>query len=320
MLGTKATLDTMVLSQGQSWVAAFFPRGGRIFTAGTTCETTIADPAGNIIATWEPVSITPNRIDFVTAATDSDLIPNGSYFRVTVHYPASDTRPAIDENLSRGSVLRDDNPSPLAAARSTNIALTFTDDMSGPGVDPAWVRIGGNGHFIINNNSSYHLPNAMSGNFALFETAAGRYRAQTNQNAVKVEVETIVGGFGGAGKTTVIICSNQQMTSWVGMQFETGINNNNIHILEGKSPTSWSIQNTAHNVVHDLDRYSFIYDDLADNYLVYKGTDFSTPLIDWQDEGHTIPHGNGYRYPALLFQSSLLSTGLQLSGWSIKDN
>lgn len=320
MLGAKAKLDTMVLSQGQSWVATFFPRAGALFPAGTTCECTIADPAGNIVATWEPVSVTPNRIDFVTAATDSDTITNGYYFLVTAHYPATDTRPAIDENLSRGSVLRDDNPTPLAAPRSTNIALSFTDDMSGPGVDPAWVRVGGWGHLIINNNSGSGLPNAMSADFALFDTAAARYRAQTNQNAVKVEVETIIGNFGGAGKTTVIICSNQQMTSWVGMQFETGINNNNIHILEGTGPTTWSIQETVANHVHDYDRYTFMYDDLADNYLVYKGTDLSTPLVQWQDEGHTIPHGNGYRYPALLFQSSLLSTGLQLSGWSIKDN
>lgn len=320
MLGSKTRLDTLVLSEGQSWVAVFFPKAGNNFPTGTTCECTITDPAGGVIATWVASSITETRIDFMVSTGESDVIPHGSYYRVTAHYPAIGPRPALDDNLSRGSVVRDDNPSPLAAPRSSNIALSFVDTMTGPGVDPNWVRVGGWGNLMINDNSGLGLPNGMSANFALFDTAAARYRAQTNRDACKIEVETILGNFGGAGKTTVIVCSNQSMTSWVGWQFETGINNNKIHIVRGTGPTSWAIEASVPNTFANLGRYTFIYDDLADRYLAYKGTDLSTPLVSWQDDGHSVPHGNGYRYPGLLFQSSLLSTGLQLSGWSAKDN
>lgn len=320
MLGAKTRLDTLVLSKGQTWVAVFFPKAGATFPTGTTCECTITDPAGGVLATWQASSIADARIDFYVGTDDADVIPHGAYYRVTAHYPPIGPKPAIDENLSRGSVVRDDNPTPLAAPRSSNIALSFVDNMTGPGVDPNWVRIGGWGNLKINDNSAYGLPNGMSADFILFDTAAARYRAQTNQNACKAEVSTLLGGFGGAGKTTVVLCSNQSMTSWVGFQFETGVSNNNIHIVQGTSPTTWAIHATVANTVANNDRYTFIYDDLADNYLAYKGTDLATPLVQWQDSGHSVPHGNGYRYPGLLFQSSLLSTGVQLSGWAVKDN
>lgn len=322
MLGQKTKLETLVLSQGQTWVAAFFPRPGEVFPEGTTAECLISDPAGNPIATWEPAMVTPLRIDFIVAADDTDPIPHGSYFRVTVHRPAAGARPAIDENLSRGSVVRDDNPTPLAGPRTANIALSFNDSISGDSPSPNWIKTGGLGNLKVWDNDLFGLPNGLAGDFLLFQSTAARYRAQTNQNAVKVEVGTIVGGFAGGGKTTVIVASNQAMTSWVGMQFATGplAGAKKLNLVLGSGPTAYEIKSQTANTVADNDRYTYIYDDLADAYHIYKGTDFSAPLLSWPDEGHVVPHGNGYRYPALLFESALLTTGVQLSSWAIKDN
>ncbi|MFN3005148.1 DUF7264 domain-containing protein [Mycolicibacterium wolinskyi] len=321
MLGTKTKQDTLVLAIGQTWVATFFPRPGSVFSPGTTAECIITDPAGGVLATWQPAMVTEGRIDFIVAPDDHAEIPHGSYYRVTAHYPALGPRPPIDDNLSRGSVVRDDNPTPLAMPRTTNIALSFADSMNGPEVDPAWVRVGTWGKTKIWDNSALGLPNAMSADFALFDKGVARYRAQTNQNAVKVEVQTIL-ALATGGRATVIVAANQSLTSWVGLQFEHGLlaADRQIHIVTGTSPVDYEIQDSVANTVANNDRYTFIYDDLADKYLVYKGTDLSTPMVQWADDAHDIPHGNGYRYPALLFQSALLTTGIQLSGWSIKDN
>ena len=319
MLGSKTRLDTLLLSEGQTWVAVFFPQAGAKFPDGTTCECTITGPDGGVLATWPAASITESRIDFFVGTDESDVIPHGAYYRVTAHYPAIGPRPAIDDNLSRGSVVRDDNPSPLAAPRSTNIALSFFDDMSGPGIDPNWVKVKGKLKIYGNGPS---LPNGMSADFTFFDVAAARYRAQTNQDAVKVEVSTVLGDFGGDGKSTVIVCSNQSMTSWVGFQFAySGLSANRyVHIIRGTGPDSAVVMESNGNTVANNDRYTCMYDPLADKYLMYKGTDFSTPIVDWVDEAHEVPHGNGYRYPALHFKSGLLSTGVKLSGWAIKDN
>lgn len=319
MLGTKTKLDTLVLSEGQTWVASFFPRAGAGFSPGTTAECIITDPAGGVLATWEAQSVTESRIDFIVASDDHAEIPHGSYYRVTAHLPAVGPRPPIDENLSRGSVVRDDNPTPLAAPRSSNIALSFADSMAGPEVDPNWIRVGGWGKLRIYDNSLLSLPNGMAADFVLFDKAAARYRAQTNSNRVKAEFSTIFGPVN-AGKTTVIVCSNQAMTSWVGYQIETGISNNNFHIVRGTGPTTWTIEETVTHDGRDNDRYTAIYDDITDTYHAYFSTDLSAPLLSWTDEAHDVPHGNGYRYPAVLFEASLLSTGVQLSGWAIKDD
>ena len=140
--------------------------------------------------------------------------------------------------------------------------------------------------------------------------------------AVKAEVETVLGAFTGQGKATVIVASNQSMTSWVGYQFAVGptAGEKKLNIVRGTGPKKYTIEETAANTLADTDRYTLIYDDLADKYLAYKNTDLSTPLVMWPDDAHEIPHGNGYRYPALLFESGLLTTGVQFSGWAIKDN
>jgi hypothetical protein len=110
MLGSKVRLETLVLSLGQSWVAALAPPAGLSFTGGTTAQCIITDPAGAVLATWTPIAITPARIDFVVPPAQSDPIPHGSYFRLVVHYAAVGARAAFDDNYARGSVVRDDNP------------------------------------------------------------------------------------------------------------------------------------------------------------------------------------------------------------------
>lgn len=322
MLGTKVRQETLLLSLGQSWVASFFPRPGSSFIDGTYAECVITDPAGNTVTTWEPDSVAETRIDFIVDPDDCDPIPHGSYFRVTAHLPATGTSPWIDINLSRGMVLRDDNPTPLAGPRTTTVARAFADDLTTLTVNPNWVKLGGWGNLKVYDNSAFSLPNGLAADFIVFANAAARWREQTNQNAVKVEVSTVIGTFAGDGKTTVVVASNQAMTSWMGYQLQTGTlaGDKKINIVQGTSPTAYTVKASVSNTVANNDRYTFVYDDLADKYLVYKTSDFSAPLLNWTDSTHAVAHGNGYRYPGLLFESNLLTTGVQLSGWAIRDN
>lgn len=320
MLGAKTRLDTLVLSQGQTWVASFFPEPGTAFGSGTTAECILTDPAGVVLATWTPAAVSDMRIDFIVQPDEHDAIPHGAYYRVVAHLPASGPRPPIDRNLSRGSVVRDDNPSPLAAPRKTEIALTYIDQPDlAAGVNPNWVRVGGWGKLKVWDNSAQHLPPGLAADFILFDKTAARWRGQVATDAVKLEVSTIL-GLVNAGKTTVGVCSNQHMTSWVGFQMETGAVNNRLSIVTATGPTSYNLVASVNNVLHDNDRYTLIYDPIADKYLAYKSSDFSAPVLQWTDEDHSTPHGNGYRYPCVLFESSLLSTGVQLGGWAVKDN
>lgn len=321
MLGSKTRQDVMVLSQGQTWVAAFFPSAGGIFPPGTTAECIITDPAGGVLATWLPMSIAETRIDFITAAAGCDPIPHGSYYRVTVHYPAIGDRPPIDDNLSRGSVVRDDNPTPLAAPQTSDVALSFNDPVTGPEVNPNWVKVGGWGNLKVFDNSASSLPNGMAGDSLLFAQAAARWRVQSNRDAVKLEVGIVTGAIN-PGRTTTIVASNQAMTSWIGYQIRTDTSNWNpvLNIVRGSGPTTYSVIKSVPNAVASNGRYTFIYDDLTDTYLAYKENDFSAPLTSWPDAEHEIPHGNGYRYAALLFEANLLTTGVQVAGWSMKDN
>nr|WP_192830653.1 hypothetical protein [Mycobacterium sp. UM_NZ2] len=321
MLGSKTRQDTMVLALGQTWVAAFYPPAGGTFPPGTTAECVITDPAGSVLAEWEPAIITEGRIDFITAAAECDPIPAGAYYRVTAHYPALGPRPPIDDHLSRGSVVRDDNPTPLAGPQATEAALTFVDAMAGPAVNPSWVKIGGQGNLKIFDNSLYSLPNGMAGDSLLYTKAAARWRVQTSGDAVKAEFSVITSKIN-PGKTTVILSSNQAMTSWVGFQIRTATTTwqPTADIVRGTSPTDYTVVATGANSLSSNGRYTFIYDPLADEYLAYKENDFSAPLRRWPDVGHEIPHGNGYRFPAVLFESDLLTSGVMLSGWSVKDN
>ncbi|KKB98828.1 LtfC-like domain-containing protein [Mycolicibacter arupensis] len=322
MLGSKTRQDTMVLALGQTWVASFFPPAGGMFPPGTTAECVISDPAGSVLAEWEPAIISEARIDFITAAAQCDPIPAGAYYLVTAHYPALGPRPPIDDHLSRGSVVRDDNPTPLAGALLTTApALSFIDEMAGPAVDPNWVKVAGQGNLKIFDNSPWSLPNGMAGDSLLYTKAAARWRVQTNSDAAKAEFQVITSKIN-PGKTTVILSSNQAMTSWVGFQIHTATADwyPDANIVIGTSPTEYTVVETGDNSLSSNGRYTFLYDPLADEYLAYKESNFSHPLRRWVDEDHVIPHGNGYRFPAVLFESDYLTSGVMLSGWSVKDN
>lgn len=321
MLGSKVRQDAMVLSLGQTWVAVCFPPPGGIFSAGTTAECVITDPAGGVLATWEPAIITESRIEFIVEPSECDPIPHGSYYLITIHYPPTGGRPQIDDNHTRGSVVRDDNPTPLAAPQTSDVALSFNDSVTGPEVNPNWVKVGGWGNLKVFDNSAQSLPNGMAGDSLLFAQAAARWRVQTNRDAVKLEVGIVTGAIN-PGRTTVIVASNQAMTSWLGFQIRTDTSTWDpvLNIVRGSDPTTYSVIKSVPNAVASNGRYTFIYDDLTDTYLAYKESDFSAPLTSWADAAHEIPHGNGYRYPAVLFEANLLTTGVQVAGWAIKDN
>lgn len=321
-LGTRPRLDSLVLSLGQTWVANFFPPAGQQFPAGTTITCAIADNAGHVVTTWV-ATVNPTVAQFLVPSSQTDPIPTGSYFMVQANYPAQTAPvaiPAITRNLSRGSVVRDDNPTPLATPQITNVALTYADTPNlAAGVNPNWVRVGGTGNLKVWDNSAQSLAPGLAGDFVVFNTTAARWVAQNATDSVKIDVQVILGAVN-SGKTTTVLCSNQSMTSWVGMRMQTGIANNTLDIVLGSGPTTYTVEATVSNTLANNDRYTFVYDPIADKYLIYKTSNFSAPVLTWQDMSHSIPHGNGYRYPGLLFEASLLSTGVQVTGWAIEDN
>ncbi len=320
MLGSKVRHDVLLLSLGQTWVASFFPPAGGTFPAGTTAECVITDPAGVTLATWT-APVVPARIDFVVAPMFCDQIPEGSYFRVAVHYPAAGARPAFVDNIARGSVIRDDNPTPLAPRPPAAAAGPHRDDMPGPLPDPNWIKVGGWANLKIWDNSWLGLPKGLGADYLLYGKTAARWKVQAAGDAVTVKVSTVIGAFTGAGRATVIVASNQQMTSWVGFQLRADplSTNRRLSIVRGSSPTAYVELASTPDVVADNGSYTFVYNPITDTYLAYKGSGGS-PVAQWTDSAHQVPHGNGYRYPGVLLESDLLSAGVQLSSWQIEDN
>lgn len=278
--------------------------------------------AGSVLATVAGI-VTAEAISFTAAAAVIDAVPAGAKFEVIL-----DLADTNSVQIRYGEVMRREAQFLTApAATSQFAALRYADSFPTLGLSSSWVTLAGSPK--VWDNSGYSLPNAVGGpnivglvNTSNSSQAALRWFAPLNGDTVKVNFNLLgrqANPSFSASRARVIICSDIRMTSYLGVQFEE--NTHTVRWILGQSPLAVSYPGgtTANTVSTSPDNYTLTYS-LADNTArLYKGSSTS-PLTSFTDSSHAVPHGMGYRYAGLAFESGDNTDGLQVSYWSAKDD
>lgn len=304
------TRGTLTLTQGALNID-FENRQPGNFPRGTMSRLAIKDSSGIELAEWDG-EIRGRLINYTVDYDDHASVPLAAQYALFVTWPDG-----IEYQWEYGYVIREQMSFPNApAAQLENRPLSFTY-VPGSGVGSQWRKTGGVGNLKVWDNSVFSLPKALGVDNSWFTKAAAVWETPFATDSVKTVVKTINGG---AGLSSVVQCSDINMTSYLAVGFETGVANNRLHIFAGDGPVSMDdlLPPVANTVAHG-DTYSIVYDDASKIIAVYKGSSLD-PVIEWEDDGNVIPHGQGYTYGGVNFQASLLAPGTEYSYWAMKDN
>lgn len=300
-------MDTIVLTSGGMWVKEILSDPGTVWPDGTS-YTRFLDTAGGVIAEVDG-EVTTTKITYTQPPEETDSVPAGAGFEtflVTADGPYK---------IRYGKVIRKEVTFPSAATVTTEAqALQFRDTFQRSALGSKWVGV--SGRTSIHTNTA-PKPKGVGPNLGLlYQSSAIRYFQPFNGDSVKSTITLLNPG---AGKTTVILCADQQFTTFLGCQFDTTGGSDHLHIVTGTGPTTMVSQAQATVTIADYDRYTMFYDALSDSVVIYKGSDL-TPVLTWDDELHDMPHGLGYRYFGFAWQADLLSTGPQITNWVGQDD
>lgn len=318
-------LSVVVLSRGGTWAPRpqdppyLIADPGLPWPAGATATARFYDTKGAQIGSDIAGTVTTTAISFDSDPAVVDLVPNGANFEVFL------TDSGTTYQIRHGRVVRReasffDSP----AVSSTFTALQFTDTFPTLGLRSSWKPMAGT--TIIHDNSGVSLPNgAGPAQVAIGEAQSSiRWYAPLNGNSVRVKVKLLNRHNTSLGSDfshlNVILCAAQDFSTWIGVRFTMSDAENGIRFETGTGPLSATLQtgNIA-NSVADNDEYTIYYDDATATTGVYKGVD-TTPLGTWTDSSSVVPHGPGYTYTGIFWDTSQLSDGLQLAYWSAKDD
>ncbi|MCT7369468.1 hypothetical protein A7R75_10710 [Mycolicibacterium llatzerense] len=315
-------MSVVQLSRGATWNPApaerpyLVAKVGEPWPVDATATCVFSDTSGGVLLTVTG-TVAPETITFKAPPDDVDPIGAGCNFEIFLTTAGGDVY-----KIRYGKVVRMEAPLTTAPATVlSNQALRFTDTFPTLGLRSNWKQVAGRTR--VHDNSSYGLPHSVGPNFdALFAQSAIRWDTPLNGDSARVHVTVIdPSPIVIKAKTTIILCADQRLTSFLGVQFESSNGTNHLHIGTGSSPTSLTDRATpvTHNVVNG-DDYTVAYDDLTKKVFIYQGTN-TTPLMSWTDDMSIVPHGPGYRYLGMSFMASLtpFGPGVQVTGWQALD-
>lgn len=309
-IGLSPKIDTLHISKDATFADSVNLGRGRSFPEGTTAGIVIKDDAEIVLAEWAG-TVSGHHADFSEDDVDAlNEIPHGAKFDFLLTYPDGSV-----EKFSYGRVIRAENRYPLVpTAVTTNYALQFSDTFDREYVGKYWVPRGGVTISIHDNFGSD--PNTLGPNFSFFNNAAALWYAPLNTDTVTITASMVNAG---AGKCTLVVCSDYSMSTWLGLQFETGVSNNNLWVVRGTGPTTWTtLSQAVANTLTTGDNYVVKYNDQSKTISCYKNNSLS-PAISWTDSNDVIPNGAGYRYVGIVWNTSLFAPGAEPSSWSARD-
>lgn len=183
------------------------------------------------------------------------------------------------------------------------------DTIDGPGVDAGWD--------VVSGGLAIHQwplrPNTLGPDFPLaFQSAAAVRDVEVGSDSVRVVINVLNRG---AGKFTVVLCSDAEMTNWIGIQFETGLVNNKVHTCLGTGPTTYTRPgDSVWQLTENGAVFTVIYDHPSKRISLFKGQRFGSPIISLVDSGNAVTHGAGNRHVGCVWEASALAPGVEPAG------
>lgn len=292
---------------------------GRTFPDSTTAWLTIKNSYGQTLGIWAGV-VSGGDITFDEDVVVSDAIPAGSSWTLIANYGGVQER-----MLSQGIITRHEAPFPDAPPQSTSydgVRFKYSFTIPGYVTDPAWRIM--NGKPKVYDNSSRAMPNAVASGGVLYDDSAMLYFAPLRTDSVTMTYNTIRSGANSDGHLWTVICSNYDMTEWVGFRHKQvwGIgswDDDQIDIVTGTSPTTFDIRASVDADTIDNQHYVASYNELTNTYRLFlEGA--TEPIVEWEDTTNIVTHGPGYRHVGFGFRSDFLEAGVQVSDWFIADS
>lgn len=276
---------------------------------------------GQRIGSWEGL-VSGGVITFDQSPDVSDSIPAGTSWQLFADVDGA-TR-----LLAQGTVVRSEAPYPDAPPQSSEYdGVRYQYQFATPGLlyDPAWRIMYGQPR--IYDNSARSLPNAVTagsiagGDLVAYGKCAMLYYAPLKTDAVRLTYNTIRNNANSNGTLYTVICSNYDMTNWVGFRHSQvfGVStwdNDSLQIVVGSGPTTYVTKATVAGDTANNTYYTAEYNPLTNKYTLWKGT---TQVLQWTDSTKIVSHGVGQRYVGFGFQGAVLDSGVQVSDWLIAD-
>lgn len=301
-------LGTLVLTQGTLNIDYPNRLGGN-FPKGVMSRMLITDSDGALLDEWDGW-VRGDIINYTVEFEEHQYIPVGAQYALFVTW-----KDGHEYQWEHGYVTREQVQWPNTAARQPeNVPLAFSY-IPGSAVGSRWQKKGGTGGLKVWDNSLFSLPRGLGINNVFNVNAAAIWDTPLATPSAKIVVNTLNAG---PGKSSIGFWSDVNMTSYVAVQFETGINNR-LHIMHGTGPvTMTDLVTPVNNAVGNSDTYPIIFDPASKTVAIYKGSSLSPvlacPIPD------SIPMGQGYTYVPVNFLASLVTPGTEFSYISMKDN
>lgn len=154
------------------------------------------------------------------------------------------------------------------------------------------------------------VPNTLGPDNAFWDSAAILHATQASQDSVKVVFRVFRFG---EGAFTVAVCSNNDLTDWCGIQFNSAGLVNTVHVVTGTGPTTYSyVGEYDWEFVNQGTVFTVTYNSVDNTYRLYRNAS-TTPLLAWEDESNAVTHGAGQRYVGMIWETSVLSSGVEPS-------
>lgn len=322
-LSSEPSLSSLTLTRGGFLKYSYVLPNGMTFPADAVGTIVFTDRAGGVYDGSPFVGELNEKLTEVSWLIDSDIldsIPTGANFEVFVAYDDATYK------VRYGRVARKEAEFPLSPLAAIAPPLMYEDTLQRNQVGPRWIaKVGrvamnqpaGTPEYAMSARNNIALP---GGGVALFAQAACLWYAPTQGDSIEMTVGLCDGG---DGTTTIVLCSNYAMTSFIGVRFlDANLFNgpDRIEIVTGSAWNNLTVQggSYSHIVADNGSYYTIKYSSTLNKVSVFVGGS-TTPAIEWTDTSGVMPHGAGYRYQGAIWYADLVNTGPQLYYWKVKD-
>lgn len=297
-------MGTISVSAGSAFRAVY--REGRRSPSGSIGRLVIQSDTGAVLAEFIATQ-QDGGFFFNEPASAVANVPHGAHYSFFVTNPGSAPFMA-----SYGTVVRAEPSFALGASGGAEYSVHYEDNFASNYISPTWISVGGSNSLEL--HTVGFSPPTMGPKFSLFSSAATLWYAPLTMDSVTVQVNLFNHG---AGKFNVAVCSDYSMSSYIGIQWETGVVNNRLWVIKGTSPTTWTYVGSAVNHVTEHNSlYKVVYNFSTNTITCSKS---GSTIITGSGSGISVPHGAGFRYTGMSWNTALLSPGVEPSSWSARD-